>query len=155
MVLSRALLSLWATWFSVVLASNVADALKEAGILAPTWRFASGNYSLLAESVSLYAVSPSGAAILFALVLLLELAAAGLFWRAALVRDPLSPDHRPGILRAFFTAIVLFGGFLVFDEILLIYGRFPNLETSHFVVLCALLLSVLLIHVLGERRTSD
>ena len=155
MALSRVLLSLWATWFSVVLASNVADALKEAEILAPSWRFASANYSLVAESVSLYSVPPSGAAILFALVLLLELAAAGLFWRAALARDPLSPDHRPGILHAFSTAIALFGGFLVFDETLLIYRRFPNLETSHFVVLCALLLSVLLIHVLGEHRPSD
>ena len=48
----------------------------------------------------------------------------------------------------------LFCGFLVFDEVLLIHRRFPNLETTHFTILCALLLSLLLIHLLGEREKA-
>jgi hypothetical protein len=142
---TRALLIFWAIWFSVVVASNLADALLAAGLLAPGWPFASGNFSLVAESVSVYFASRAWAAFLFLLVLLLELAVALLFWRAAL-----RPEEA-GVLRAFFAAVVLFGGFLVADEVLLVYRRFPNLETGHFVILSALLLSLLSIRVLDQR----
>jgi hypothetical protein len=151
--LVRGLLLFWALWFSVVLASNIGDALREAGLLPAGWRFASGNFALLAESFSVYALPRSSAAAAFSLVLVLQLAAAFLFWRAAC--EPASRVLQAGasIARPFFPGIGLFGGFLVFDEILLIYRRFPNLETTHFVIFCALLLSLLSIHVLREGET--
>jgi uncharacterized membrane protein YdcZ (DUF606 family) len=129
----------------------VADALREAELLTPSWRFASGNFALVAESVSLYSLSRMGAAILFSLVLVLQLVAASLFWRATWEPNPLSPHARPRILRPFLAGIVLFCAFLVFDEILLIYRRLPNLETTHFVILCAQLLSLSAIYLLDER----
>jgi hypothetical protein len=149
-VLIRALLLFWAIWFSVVTASNGADLLREAGLLSPDWRFASGNYSLVAESVALYSVSRAWASALFALVLVAQLTASALFWRAALDASPFAPRARPGIMYAFLAGIGLFSAFLVFDEVLLIYRRLPNLETAHFAILCALLLSLSLIHLLGE-----
>lgn len=107
----------------------------------------------MAESFSVYAVSRSWAAAAFSFVLALQLAAASLFWRAAC--EPASRILQAGasILRPFFAGSGLFGGFLVFDELLLIYRRFPDLETTHFVIFGALLLSLLLIHVLREDET--
>ena len=113
--------------------------------MAPGWQFASGNFALVAESLSIYSVPHAFAAVLFTLVLLLELAASALFWRAAL-------ETQPRILAPFLVAIGLFCAFLVFDEVLLVYRRFPGLETTHFAVLSALLLSLVLIRVLDDER---
>jgi hypothetical protein len=86
----------------------------------------------------------------FALVLLFEVAASILFWRAALDRDPRSPHVERKVLSPFLVAVALFGAFLVLDEVLLLYRRYPNLETTHFAILSALLLSALLVHRLDD-----
>ena len=152
-ILARAILLFWALWLSVVSASNAVDALQAAGLLAPGLHFASGNFALVAETLSVYAVPRGSAAVLFALVLVLEIAASWLFWRAALDPDPLAPHAPAKVLHPFLVGIGLFCGFLVFDEVLLVYRRFPNLETTHFAILSALLLSLVLIRVLdGGRR---
>jgi hypothetical protein len=148
----RGILLFWALWLSVVSASNVVDALQAIGVLEPGWRFASGNLSLVAESLAIYPVPPVAAGVLFALVLLLELAASALFWRAALDPDPLSASSQPRVLAPFWLSIGLFCAFLVFDELLLVYRRFPSLAPTHFAILSALLLSVILIRVLDAGR---
>ena len=145
-IVARALLGFWAVWFSVVTASNVADAARDAGVLGPEWPFASGNFGLVAETLALYSIPRAGAAVLFAVVLGIEVAVSWLFWRAA------HWPERSRILSAFFAGMVLFFGFLVFDEVLLIYrSHVPGLETSHFVVLVALVASLILIYQLEER----
>jgi hypothetical protein len=150
--LTRVLLSFWAIWFTAVLASNVADALREAGLLHQSWRFTSGNFALVADSLAVYSLSRTWAAVAFALVLALELAAASLFWRATLAPQLPSSDAKSKILPAFLAGIGLISAFLVFDEVLVIYRRFPTLETTHFVILCALLLSLLVTHLCGDRE---
>jgi hypothetical protein len=92
----------------------------------------------VADSVAIYSISRAWATVLFLLVLLLELTASFLFWRAAL-------ETSPGSLAPFLVGISLFCAFLVADEVLLVYRRFPNLETSHFTVFSGLLLSLLLV----------
>src|SRR5687767_18842 len=150
----RGILLFWALWLSVVSASNVVDALQATGALAPGWSFASGNLSLVAESLSIYAMAPAAAGVLFALVLLLELAASALFWRAALDPDPLGAASQDKILAPFWLSIGLFCVFLVFDELLLVYRRFPSLAPTHFAILSALLLSVILIRMLDAGRRT-
>ncbi len=105
-VLARSLLLFWAIWLSVVSASNAADALQAAGVLSPGWRFASGNFAIVAESLSIYSVPQIWAAVLF-----LELAASALFWRAALDANPLSPHAEAKILYPFIVGIGLFCAF--------------------------------------------
>jgi hypothetical protein len=151
---SRALLLFWAIWFSVVSTSNAADALRETGLLPASWRFASGNFALVAGSISLYSLSRTWASVLFSLVLLLQLATSALFWRATLETNPLSPRASPRILHPFFAGTGLFCAFLVSDEVFLVYRRFPDLETTHFSILCAQLLSLLLIRLLAEREQA-
>ena len=150
-ILTRILLVFWASWFSIVFASNLADALREGGVLPPGLRFRSGNFALIADSVARYSVSRTGAAALFLLVLVLQLGAASLFWRASLKPKPLSPQAQSKILHPFVVSIAQFAGFVIFDELLVLYRQLPTLETSHLVVLCALLLSLLLIRTFGEE----
>ncbi len=92
---------------------------------------------------------------MFALVLALELAAACLFWRATFASQLLSSDVKSKILQAFFAGIGLISAFLIFDEVLVIYRRFSTLETTHFVILCALLLSLLVIYLCDDREQPD
>jgi hypothetical protein len=148
----RGILLFWALWWSVVSASNVVDALQAGGVIEPGWRFASGNFSLVADSLSIYAAPPAAAGVLFALVLLLELTASALFWRAVLTGDPLAAHSQPRIFAPFWVSIGLFCAFLVFDELLLVYRRYPGLAPGHFAVLSALLLSTILIRVLDAGR---
>lgn len=124
-------------------------------MLSPSFRFYSGNFSLVADSVSLYAVPRVGAGILFLLVLVFQLSAAALFWRASLEPEPLAPHARPTILLPFIVGIALFAGFVLFDEVLVLYRRLPGLERTHFIILSALLLSLLLIGIQQKDRSGD
>jgi len=151
---TRGLLLFWALWFSVVLGSNAADALRALGLLSEGWRFSSGNFDLLVDSVSVYSLARSWAGVAFTLVLVLQVTTAWLFWRATLDPQLLSQGAKPRVLSPFAAGLGLFCAFLVFDEALLTYRRFPNLETTHFVILCALLLSLVLILLLGERKPA-
>ena len=153
-ILSRLMLLFWAVWFSVVWASNMADGLQEAGVLPPSWRFTSGNFALVADSLVIYSLSRMWADALFVLVLVIQLAAAFLFWRATLEPDLQSPGANSKILQAFFVGVGWISAFLVCDEVLLIYRRVPTLETTHFVILCALLLSFLVINLSGDREQA-
>jgi len=153
-LLTRGLLLFWALWFSVVLGSNAADALRALGLLSEGWRFSSGNLDLLVDAVSVYSLPRAWAGAAFTLVLALQITTAWLFWRATLDPRPLSPGAKPRVLSPFVAGLGLFCAFLVCDEALLTYRRFPNLETTHFVILCALLLSLVLILLLGERRQA-
>jgi hypothetical protein len=142
----RVLLWFWAIWFSVVSASNATDALLAAGLLPAGSRFASGNFDLVSGAIAIYSLSRTWAAVLFALVLIVEVVGSVLFWRAALEPSPARIQH------PFLVGISLFCAFLVFDELLLVYRRFPNLETTHFTILTALLLSMLLVRASGQDR---
>ena len=144
--LSRGLLLFWSSWFSVVFFSNLSDGLRQAGLLSAGWRFTSGNFVLIAESIAIYSLSEAWAVALFSGVVLIQLCAAILFWRAFLDPEAISTRARPKVLQAFSLAIGLFSALLVADEVFVVYGRLPSVEATHLLVLCALLLSLLVIH---------
>jgi hypothetical protein len=147
-LLSRGLLLFWTLWFSLVFASNLADGLQQTQLLPEDGPFASGNFELIAQSVGVYGLSEATAGALFCGVLLLELCAAILFWRAFL--DPGRVAGNGKVHQAFCVALALFGGFLLADELFLVYRHLPGVGSTHFLVLCALLLSLLL----AERAPS-
>ncbi len=151
-MLRRGLLLFWSSWFSVVFSTNLADGLRQAGLLPTEWRFASGNFELIRQSIGIYSLGQSWAVFLFAAVVLVQLGAAALFWRAFLERDTgTRPDH-PKVPQAFSLGIGLFAAFLVADELFIVYDRISGLETTHLLVLCGLLLSYLVIHVPSGQR---
>ena len=141
--LQRLLLLFWSLYFLFVTASNLVDALQQLGWAPEAWSFTSGNFGMIAETVGEYGLSRGLAAILFALVILLESASTVFF--AMALRDSVKDEGTTtgNQSRAFVCSIGLFAGFIVADELFVVYHRVSGLETTHFLVMCALLLSVL------------
>lgn len=80
--MKRALLGLWAVWWSIVLAGNVADAARAVGTLPESWPFASGNYRAIVDTTARYGTPAWVNAGLFGGVICWEASATLLFWRA-------------------------------------------------------------------------
>ena len=149
--LKRLLLLFWSLYFIFVTGSNLVDAFQQLGWVPETWSFTSGNFGLVVTTVSTYGLSKGFAAILFVAVILLELSAALFFTAAA--RDTWKEDsaNSTNASRGFVSAIGLFAGFIVADEIFVVYHRVSGLETTHLLVLCALLLTALVV----ERQAQS
>ena len=65
-----------------------------------------------------------------------------------------SAHHHPKVIQAFSLAVGIFGAFLVSDEFFIVYDRLPAIETTHLIILCALLLSFLAISVLSNMARA-
>jgi hypothetical protein len=145
-LLKRLLLLFWAIWFTVVFLSNLADAGKGLGLLGESWAFASGNWKLIRETTARYRIPAAVNALLFAGVILWEAVAAVLFCRAALIwRGRASAPTV--VYRAFTASLLLWGAFLVADEILIAYP----LESTHLRLFVAQLVTLLGIDLLPEE----
>lgn len=144
-LLHRLLLLFWSVYFSLVFASNLVNGFQEVGLAPSDWTFTSGNFALVAQSVSTYGSANGLAAFLFVALLVVQLATLLLFWMA--VRDNWRSEEgaSASVIRPFIPAVGLFTGFLIADELFIVYERIPTLETDHFLVLCGLLLSVLVL----------
>jgi len=75
----RTLLLFWAVWLSIVVASNLADASRAAGLLEASFPFASGNYATILEVTSPAELPNWVSAGLFAGVILWEAVSMVLF----------------------------------------------------------------------------
>jgi hypothetical protein len=146
-LLKRLLLLLWATWFSVVFLTNLADAAKCLGLLDDAWTFASGNYKFINETTARYAVPDVVNGVLFTGVILWEGVAALLFWWAAWRFQGRRSARRPVYL-AFTTSVLLWGAFLVADEVFIAYP----LEGTHLRLFVAQLVTLLAVELLPEEE---
>jgi hypothetical protein len=144
-LLKRLLLLLWAVWLSVVFLSNLADAGKGLGLLGEAWPFASGNWKLIQETTARYGAPAAVNAVLFAGVILWEGAAAVLFWRAGWGFRGGS-SARKAVYLAFTTSLLLWGAFLVADEVFIAYP----LESTHLRLFVAQLVTLLAVDLLPE-----
>lgn len=146
LLLKRVVLLFWAIWLSVVFFSNLADAGKALGLLGESWPFASGNWKLLQETTARYRTPAFLNAILFAGVILWEGVAAMLFWWAGWsFRGRRSA--RKTVYMAFTTSVLLWGSFLVADEIFI---AFP-LESTHLRLFVAHLVTLLAVDLLPDE----
>jgi hypothetical protein len=146
------MLLFWSVWFSMIFSSNLADGLRALGLLPVEWRFTSGNFGLILESIRIYSLGEVWGVVLFAGVVIVQLGTALLFWRASLARDSLTGADSPRVVHAFSAGVGLFALFLVVDELFVVYERIPGLATTHLLVLCGLLLSFLVLHVTSASR---
>lgn len=144
-VLKQFLLVFWALWFTVVFLSNLADAAKAAGLLSASWPFASGNWQAIHDSTARYGVGDTVNGVLFCGVIVWELVAAALFWRAAVLWSK-SSSERTAVYNAFISSICLWGAFLIVDEICIAYV----LESTHLGLFTAHLATLLAIELLPE-----
>ncbi len=144
------LICFWAIWFSVVLASNVCDALVQLGTLPVTWPFASGNYAAIAKVTARYAVPSAVLGALFVGVILWEGIGTVLFWRAVFVARRAGCD-RDAVYPAFGCGLALMAAFVITDEVCIVY----DLEVSHLRLFIAMLMSLLFIELVPDERCVD
>jgi hypothetical protein len=120
--LQAGLLLFWAIWLSLIVLTNLADALKVLGVLPESWTLASYNYRLVEQTVGAHGVPAAVAAVLFAGVIAWELLAAGLFWRAwtAFRRDGDGAGRE--VTQAFVVGLALWAAFLIATEATVAYA---------------------------------
>lgn len=147
--LKRAILLFWALYLTLVLASNVTDALKVLGVLPEAWAFASGNYALVNRVMDIYGTPDAVVALCFAGVLVWEAGAAWLFWRAfgrfrgSDLRGLASVDA------AFTASLGLWMAFVLADELFIAY-EIAGLEATHVRLFVAQLLSLMAVRLLPD-----
>ena len=147
LTLKRSLLLFWAVWASVVMLTNLFDALKALGVLPAGWGLASGNWDFLLETTARYATPHWLIAILFAGVIVWEFLAALAFWwalAAAVATGGFAP--RPAIT-AFGLGAGLMAAFMLADEVLIAY----EVESTHLGLFTGLLVSLLVVTLLPDR----
>ena len=100
-----------AAWLVIVVAGNLIDAFSELGALPPKTRFASGNFHQIVEQMAKFGLPAWIYGVLYAGAIALEAAATVILIRTAFRRSARSEDL------AFALLIVLFGGFVLLDEL--------------------------------------
>src|SRR5215831_15530008 len=129
--LKSGVLLFWAVWFTVVLASDVCDALKAGRVLPPGWTFNSGNWELLLKVTAVHGTPVVIVGVMFLGVIAWEALAGLLFWRAW------AAGGRGG-LSAFVVGLSLWATFAVAAEIFLAHA----VEAVHMRLFGLQLLSV-------------
>jgi hypothetical protein len=123
--LQAGLLLLWALYLACVLATNLADALKQLGALPGSWTLASGNFALVTATTAAHGIPRGVAAVLFAGVIAWEALAAWMFFRAWATFRRTADGRAPEVTAAFTVSLALWGAFLIVDEILIAYTYAP------------------------------
>src|SRR5262249_50181439 len=113
--------------------------------LGKSWSFASGNFQLVKDTTARYGIPETANAALFAGVILLEGVAAVLFWRAGWTFRGRG-SGRKILYWAFTTSLLLWGAFLIADEVFIAYP----LESTHLGLFIANLVTLLAVELLPE-----
>lgn len=125
--LKQFLLLFWAVWFSIVVASNTADALCTLELLPAKFPLRSGNYQAIVEVTSAGQSSGRLAPILFAGVIAWEAACMSLFWFALAKFSRGAWGSRSGALALTFgVSLALWAAFQIACEL------FPSPEAYRF-----------------------
>ena len=143
-LLELALLAFWAAWFAIVFLTNLCGAMKAAGALGASWKFASTNFDAVKKAVSIYAAPPWVASFLFAGVVAWQLAAAALFARAFFESAAAGALRIDAADAAIATGIGLWAAFMIADEITLKYAY----EQTHELLFVAQVACLVAIHIL-------
>lgn len=138
------LLVFWALWLTLVFFTNLFDGLKQAGVLPESWRFASGNYKAMRDVTDGYRVPDKVVGLLFAGVVLWEMLAMGLMWRAVLMFGP--AGSFAATYAAFAVSLALWAAFILADEVFDAY----DMSHVHMVLFAVQLLSLLAVVLLPE-----
>lgn len=149
LVLKRLLLFFWATWFTLVAASNLCDVLKALEVLDKSWPFASGNYGAIAAVTARYGASSAVNGGLFAGVIAWEGLSAVLFLHAAINFG--GHDKMRAVHTAFAASLLLWAAFMIADEIVFAFA----VETTHMRIFIAQLATWLAIELLPDGADPE
>lgn len=120
--LQTGLVLFWAVWLSVVTLTNVTDGLRQIGVLPDGFGWASYNFDLIRETVGAHGVPVAGAAVLFLGVILWEVLASALLWRAWNAMRRGAAGTAAEVTQAFAVSIALWCAFLVATEVFINYA---------------------------------
>lgn len=138
MIAVKAILFFWAFYFSLIFITNSIDLLKHFGIFPKWWKFTSGNYNFLQKVTSAYKLTANTLIPGFVLIILLELAAAFYFWKIIMLSTGIIHEL---VYIPFSIGLVMFGGFVLLDEVFLSFLS----EENHFRIFNAMLLSLIFV----------
>ena len=119
--LQSGLIFFWAVWLTIATTTNLFDALKQLGLLPAGFTFTSYNFTLVKGTLSAHGIPVSVAAILFAGVILWEMLACGLFWRAWMAIRRHADGRAPEVTQAFIVSLALWAAFLIATEVTVNY----------------------------------
>lgn len=137
--LQAGLVFFWAVWLTVVTLTNLTDAFKALGGLPETFGWASYNYALVRETVAAQGVPTALAGLLFAGVLVWELLAAGLLWRAWNAMRRGAPGTTAAVTQAFAVNLALWCAFLTATELFINYATAATHKSTLIAQLATLL----------------
>jgi hypothetical protein len=145
--IKQLVLLLWAVWLTLVVVLNTFDALKGAGRLPASFKFASTNFMSIVQVTAIYSTPRWLAWLLFAGAVAWEALAAGLLWRAFFLGASMA-----AVNVAFFVALGLWGAFILVDEFFLTFitessGGY-SLAATHRSIFTSFLVSLVAMHVL-------
>ena len=147
----RGLLLFWAAWLSVVVTTNVLNAAQALGAIPASFKFVSGNWPWINQTMDPLAVPRGLQALFFAGVIAWEALAAGLFWWAAAVYRGGPLARQPAVVYACGVNLALWAAFQVLDEVFMAYQP----EAAHRAIFLMQLVTLLALHLLPdtmERR---
>ncbi|MEZ4829603.1 MAG: hypothetical protein R3C61_25455 [Bacteroidia bacterium] len=145
----KLILGFWGLYFILVFASNLTDGLRALGFFEKSIAFASGNYDLVARVTAIYSTPAWMVALMFVGLLLWELLAAVLFFRAWRWQKDTTRAHS-GNLTAFTFSIALWCAFILADEFFIAF-EVGNLESTHMRLLVAEVVCLLAVDVVRSE----
>ena len=152
-VIRRGLLLFWALWLSVVVVTNMLNALVTIRVLPAGFVFSSGNWAWIGQTMNPLGVPVLLQAVMFVGVIAWEAAAAIAFWVAfARFRDrPLAAETVA--VAACILNLSLWAAFEILDEVFLAY----NPEGVHRAIFANMILTTLALYVLpaGTATPSE
>lgn len=138
-VLKSGVLLFWAAWCTLVVLTDVFDALKAGRVVPAGWTFASGNWELMLKVTAVHGTPVVIVGVLFLGAIAWQVVATVLFWRAWGARGR-------GSLAAFTVALALSAAFVLADEIFIAH----SIEAVHIRLFSLQLLSVLALRLLPD-----
>ena len=142
-LLGPVLLGFWCLYFAVVSLSNLTDLLRFLRLLPAEWAWVSGNLAFITTSVAKIGIAPALSPLLLAGVIVWQVVASFLFWRALRRGDGASLGP------PFVVSIALWATFILLDEILLIFET--GAEATHLRLFIAQMVSLCLLRLGGLR----
>jgi hypothetical protein len=145
--LKRGLLVFWMLWLSVVVATNVLNGLQALSALPESFKFVSGNWQWINQTMDPLGVPHALQTLLFAGVVVWEGLAAVLFWRAFATYRGRSLVQEPTVIAACAVNLALWAAFQVLDEVFLAYQP----QGVHRAIFANQIITVLALYLLPEE----
>lgn len=146
-IVKRGVLVFWAAWLSVVALTNILDALKALEALPADWVWVSGNFAWIQETMKPLNVALGVQALLFVGVIIWEVLAATLFWRAVISYRNRPLNKERAAIIACGVNLALWCAFQVLDEVFLSFEP----ESTHRVIFANQILTILMLQLLPSE----